>query len=117
MAWESRRGRRYLYHTRRVDGRFVREYYGTGAGAEYAQRLITEPRVKRAAEAEATGLEKARLGPLDGLIEELDAVCRLLVDATLLGAGYWRPFYAWRRRNDREWTRQLGLGASERSAR
>jgi hypothetical protein len=103
MAWESRGGRCYLYHTRRVDGGFVREYYGTGAGAEYAKRLISEPRAKRAAEAEAIRREKARLGPLDGLIQELDAVCRLLADATLLSAGYWRSFYsAWRRRSDHE---------------
>src|SRR4029077_10353451 len=106
MAWENRRGRQYLYHTRRVDGSFVREYYGTGAGADYAKRLISEPRAKRAAEVEAIRQQKARLGPLAGFIQELDAVCKLLADVTLLAAGYWRPFYsAWRRRNNREWTR------------
>jgi hypothetical protein len=39
MGWVQRRGRRYYYRSRWVNGRDVKEYVGTGEAAELAAKL------------------------------------------------------------------------------
>jgi hypothetical protein len=101
MAWEVRNGRRYLYRGVRRAGRVVKENLGRGPVAELADRVLTEARQARQAEAEALRAEQETSAPLDRMMDELDAACGRLVAAVLFSAGFWRPNYTWRHRNER----------------
>lgn len=92
------RGGHYYTGSRRVGGRVVREYAGTGVAAELAARLDALESERRLYEREA---ERARERPLDAtgalLREFCDATDKML-EAALLGAGYRRHDRgAWRR--------------------
>src|SRR4051812_21415884 len=97
MAWETRNNRgRYYTRSRRVDGRVVREYFGTGPAGEAAAGQDADARARRAAESEALRQYRRRLEELERLTAELNAACKLLAEATLAGAGYHRHGGEWR---------------------
>src|SRR5436190_22295890 len=75
MGWE-RRGRGGLYYTRsrRVNGRIVQEYVGTGLVAELAPRLDAEERGGRRARMEAARGQRRRLDEADGPIRPVCGV-------------------------------------------
>ena len=97
MAWELRPGGRYYYRSVRRAGRVRKVYLGRGAAAELAAQLAAEAKARRAAEAAAARAELALFGPLETAVADLDAACKLAVEATLMVAGYRRVDYAWRR--------------------
>src|SRR5438552_18472343 len=102
MGWE-RRGRGGLYYTRsrRVNGRIVQEYVGTGLVAELAARLDAEERAGRRACIEAARAERRRLDEADAQISRLCELADALSRSALLLAGY--------RQHDRgEWRRRHG---------
>ena len=88
MAWEARGGRRYYTRSRRVNGRVVREYVGTGAVAELAAAADALRRADRRAAAEARRAEQARWREALAPLLELSRVADLLARAALLAAGY-----------------------------
>jgi len=102
MGWETRRGRgSYYTRSRKVNGRVVREYIGTGLVAELTAREGALAR--RGREATAAGMRAERAGhteaeaPLEALCEASD----LLVRAALLAAGYRQHHRGeWRRPRD-----------------
>src|SRR5262245_58541577 len=67
MAWERRGKRMYYYRSRKIAGRVVREYVGTGEIAEIAARLDALAGVQRAARQAA--------------IDEIDEMERVLAPA------------------------------------
>src|SRR4051794_6602787 len=97
MAWESRPGGRYYYKSVRRAGRVRKVYLGRGAAAELAEQFAAEAKARRAAEAAAAGAALARLGPPEAAMAELDAACKLAVEAALMVVGFRRVDYAWRR--------------------
>jgi hypothetical protein len=104
MGWERRRGAHYFYRHVRVGGRPRRDYYGRGAAAELAAKLMTEARLAREADAAALRDRAQALTPVERALDELDAPCRLLTEAALGAAGYARRHYEWKRihgRNER----------------
>ncbi len=100
MAWETRqRGGRYYTRSRKVGGRVVREYIGTGALAELIAAQDTEARAERLAVSVALRAEQERLAPAETALAELDALAELLAHAALVAAGYRRHNRgAWRKR-------------------
>ncbi len=87
MAWEWRGDTEYYYHPRRVGGRVVRDYHGSGPVAQVAADLIVEARDRRAAVAGAIKAEQSRLVALDVAMDRLDRACDVMECATLLAGG------------------------------
>ena len=104
MAWESRKGQgAYYTRSRRIGGRVVREYIGTGSFAEGIALLDELERRDRQAQADARREERAELDALDAKVVELDDFADLLAHAVLVGAGYHQHNRGqWRKRRDRK---------------
>lgn len=102
MGWETRaRGGRYYTRSRRVGGRVVREYIGTGRVAELAAMLDAAERRARSAERNNLRLAEAGDAPAFGALTELGRVLDGLAAAFLIEAGYRRHHRGeWRRRRD-----------------
>ena len=99
MGWEERRGRPYYYRARKLGGRVVKEYVGTGRLAELAADLDAEERRERAVARERARLAEARDAPAFAALAELGRVLDGLAAAFLIGAGYRRHHRGeWRRR-------------------
>ena len=90
MAWEVRGSRRYYTRSRKVAGRVVREYIGTGPVAEIAAAADGLRRADRRAAAEALRGEQARWQAAVAPLLELSRAADLLARAALLAAGYHR---------------------------
>jgi hypothetical protein len=104
MALETRRkgSNFYYYKKRRINGRVVSSYCGSGrlAGALYrldqseAARLEDE---KRAGQEELKRIS-APLEEFDRALDAPEGLLKLLVDANLVAGGYHRHKGQWRRR-------------------
>jgi len=102
MAWETRKGQLYFYEARRVGGRVEKTYFGKGSEALEAERKALERAACRAkGKAAIRGLEQA-LEPLDDTFAELDAAVSLLMQGSLLAAGYHQHSGTWRARRERK---------------
>ena len=100
MAWEARGSRRYYTRSKRVNGRVVREYVGTGAVAELAAAADALRRADRRAASEARRAEEARWRAALTPLVELCRAADLMARATLLAAGYHRHSRSsWRKRH------------------
>ncbi len=100
MAWETRkRGRQYYTRSRKVGGRVIREYIGTGPLAELAAKLDAIEREERTVEAERRRRQQERLESADGAVDALYHSAEVLAKAALLSAGYHRHDRGeWRKR-------------------
>lgn len=85
MSWD--RGR-YYTRSKKVNGRVVREYIGSGEVAELAAQIDAINRDKRETERAARRAEKAALESLDAPLKVLNDLADLLARASLLAAGY-----------------------------
>ena len=90
MGWETRDSCRGRYYTRsrKVAGRVVREYVGTGAVAELAAAADALRRADRRAAAEVRRAEQARWAEATAPLLELSRAVDVVVRAALLAAGY-----------------------------
>jgi hypothetical protein len=100
MGWETRRGQgRYYTRSRKVNGRIVREYVGTGLVAELAARQDAETRAEKLAERERLEHEAARWAVATTPLRELSQLLDGLTAAALITAGYHQYHRgAWRKR-------------------
>lgn len=106
MVWERReRGGLYYTRSRKVNGKVVREYLGTGILGELAATMDAEERQRREVEAEAWREERERLEEFVGLVDELSEGAKTIAHAALLTAGF-------RRHKRGEWRRQRDQGTS-----
>ena len=96
MAWETRKGRgQYYTRSRRIKGRVVREYYGTGLVGSLIAQVDAERRVKR----EEQRRKQQRVEAMDRPLDELDAICTSLMHLALHAAGFHRHRRGeWRKR-------------------
>ena len=100
MGWEVHGRCRFYTRSKKVAGRVVREYVGTGAVAELAAAADALRRGDRRAAAEARRAEEASwreaLAPLLELSRAVDVVVR----ATLLAGGFHRHARSWRKKRN-----------------
>jgi hypothetical protein len=85
MGWE--RGR-YYTRSRKVNGRVIREYIGTGRVAELVAQMDAIERQQRQAERAAQRAEWTELEALDPPLNELNDLADLLARTALIAAGY-----------------------------
>src|SRR4051812_15965559 len=92
MSWETRGHCSFYTRTRRVNGKVVREYCGTG---ERAERAAAEDAARR----EQAAAERAARAELAAALDQLDALADQAVRAALTAAGYHRHARGpWRKR-------------------
>ena len=99
MGWE-RQGR-YYYRSRKVGGRVVRQYIGTGRGAEMVAEMDALEREEREAERAARRAERAELEALEGALDRMCQQAELLARAALVAAGF-------RQHKRGEWRKKRG---------
>jgi hypothetical protein len=100
MGWEK--GGRYYTRSKKVDGRVVREYVGTGRVTELVAQMDAANRQDREDERAALRAERAELDALDARVEALCKTADLVARAALLAAGYHQHKRGeWRRRRVR----------------
>src|SRR5262245_25968930 len=87
MPWERRRYGRYYTRTRRVGGRFVRTYVGTGPVGEAAAAEDALRRAERKAEAEALRAAREHHAAAAAPLDDLCGLVDLLMKATLITYG------------------------------
>jgi hypothetical protein len=100
MAWEARGSRRYYTRSKRVNGRVVREYVGTGPVAELAAAADALRRADRRAAMEARRAEEDRWRAALGPLLALSRVADLMARAALLAGGYHRHARTWRKKRN-----------------
>jgi hypothetical protein len=100
MGWETRRGAgRYYTRSRKVNGRIIREYVGTGLVAELVAEQDAEERAQRLAERERLQREAAQWASTVASLMELSQLLDGLTVAALIAAGYHRHHRGtWRKR-------------------
>jgi hypothetical protein len=100
MSWETRgNSGRYYTRSRKVDGRIIREYIGTGLLAELSAQQDADERVQRLAERERLQQEAARWAAATVPLMELSQMLDGLTAAALIAAGYHQHHRgAWRKR-------------------
>jgi hypothetical protein len=99
MGWEKReRGGLYYTRSRRVDGRVVREYFGTGPLAEIVALEDDLERLQKEEEAAHRKEERERLEQSVLFLRELDEAAEVLTRAEMLASGCHQHKGQWRRR-------------------
>jgi hypothetical protein len=97
MGWESRKGGgRYYTRSRKVGGRVIREYVGTGPIAELTAQLDSKKRLFRIQEQAAmeAECERDRVQEMN-LTDYCETVAEIMKE-TLLAAGYHKHKGQWR---------------------
>jgi hypothetical protein len=89
---------RYYHRCRRVSGRVVSEYVGSGEAAAAAARADAEDRARRREAAAALQEERDWLESLDADLTALCAWADLVARAALVAAGYHQHKGQWRKR-------------------
>jgi hypothetical protein len=100
MGWETRRGQgRYYTRSRKVNGRIIREYVGTGLVAELAAQQDAEARAEKLSERVRVQQEEAHWSSTAAPLTELSRLLDGLTAAALITAGYHQHHRgAWRKR-------------------
>jgi hypothetical protein len=89
MAWENRKDRgRYYTRSRRVGGRVVREYFGSGTAGEQAAAEDRQRRLEHDQRRLAWKILEDELEATDDALETIDAICRFYMRAVLESAGF-----------------------------
>ena len=102
MAWEIRpSGHQYYTRSRKVNGKVVREYVGTGLVGQMAADADELYRQEKQAQTDA---RKAEQTHWEAAVNPLRRLCResqRLIQAALLGAGYHQHARGeWRRKHE-----------------
>jgi hypothetical protein len=84
MGWE----RGYYYRVRKVGGRVVREYVGSGRVAELVAQMDAIERERRETERAARRAKRAELDALDAPLKELNDLADSAARAALVAAGF-----------------------------
>jgi hypothetical protein len=96
MAWKNG----YYYRNRRINGRVVSEYHGTGYGAELVAQLDAHERQQDEVRRKAWQELRQRQAALDKLVDDVGDLVTPLLEAVLLTTGHHQHKRQWRRKRD-----------------
>jgi hypothetical protein len=100
MAWETRNGRgRYYTRSRKVGGRVLREYVGTGIPGELAAAADEEARALAQVRGEARRLERQEAARIEATLGAIAVLSNERMAEELDAAGYHSHKGEWRRRS------------------
>ena len=98
MGWESRQGHKFYYRKKRIDGRVVSQYVGTGRLAEICaegdELLRGIEKEKRNAERSTREAE----AEIDRQLDAVESALAALVSAVLRSAGFHKHKGEWRKK-------------------
>jgi hypothetical protein len=102
VGWEWRgHAGPYFYKSVRDGKRVRREYYGKGLQAQLVARELEHRQTALHAERQAVLDEMASTQPVFTLTNDMDVDAKLLLEASMLAAGYGRVNYGrWRKHRD-----------------
>jgi hypothetical protein len=113
MAWETRGHQQFYYRSRRMNGRVVKIYYGTGQRAKQAYEIDQQRQARR----EQDCATRKHIQALDLQTDTLNQTTRTLVKASFLVAGYHQHHRGeWRKRRRQTITQQEGDSMIQTSA-
>ena len=98
MGWEVRRGRKYYYRSRRVDGRVVKEYFGSGAAAEEAARIDATAAAEKRRQRERLHEFITELAEINRRLDAQDVIVDAAVEAYMTAGGYHKCRGEWRKK-------------------
>jgi hypothetical protein len=102
MGLETRkRGGLYFYRKRRIDGRVVSEYVGSGDLAHLAAHWDTLEHDKQAEERYRLSKTRAEEAASDKALADLEQTISTLVQGILLAEGYHTHKGEWRRKREK----------------
>jgi hypothetical protein len=99
MGLKYRNGNVYYYENRRVRGRIVSEYVGSGVMALIAHRYAQERKEEREAKRRATERRRAEFINLDAEIDSLIDSINTLSRGELIASGFYQHNRQWRLRD------------------
>ena len=101
MAWETRNGRgSYYTRSKRIDGKVVREYIGTGPTALTIAELDALERKQRHQDQAKFKVEKEAQRIIDQKLEEEFTLIKTITKALLLANGYHNRKGQWRKKRN-----------------
>lgn len=98
MGWEKRGSGQYYYQKKRVNGRVVSQYVGSGILAEASQMLDQAEKGKRDLEKIEQQAEKERVAALDQAVDQNLVSIGELIESTLIAYGYHKVKGEWRKK-------------------
>jgi hypothetical protein len=96
MGWDKGR---YYTRSKKVNGRVLREYVGTGRVALLVAQMDALERQQREAERAVDQAKRAELDAIDATLNELNQLAEVVTRAALVAAGY-------RQHKRSEWRKQ-----------
>jgi hypothetical protein len=100
MSYEIRRGRQYYYQVRRVNGRLVKQYLGSGVAAEQAAAEVARRQRDRADQLRLDLDFEQRLLPFRSDFEAFWQTSELILQMAFVAANYHCHRGEWRRRRE-----------------
>ena len=98
MPWENRGQKSYYYRAKKVRGKVIHTYCGTGERAELEAEKDARLRAQREEERRLVQAQKQRWTEILNTARPLDDLTTLLVRASLYAAGFHEQTRHWRQR-------------------
>ncbi len=98
MGWEKRGSGQYYYRKKRVNGRVVSEYVGSGILAEATQMLDQVEKGKADLEKAEQQIDKEQAAAIDQAIDQNLVSIGDLIKSTLIAYGYHKVKGEWRKK-------------------
>ena len=97
MSWETRGSKQYYYRRRKVNGRVIGEYVGSGYLGEFVAQADEHERQEAQQKRQAWQATVDAEKQLDGLIDEVTEAMNVYADALMLATGHHQHKRQWRK--------------------